>query len=206
MPLTCTNKCELEIIDVPAIDAVMFLSPRKSVVDVVQSVGRVMRKAPGKKYGCIILPVGIPEGATPEQALRDNTKYAAVWEVLQALRAHDERFDAMVNRIDLTSRRDDKINVIGVGGGGGERDAEGLRGTQQTLALSLANLDEWRVAVYAKIVARVGSRRYWEDWANDVAKIAERHITRVTALLDDDRTTVSEEFETFLDGLRANLT
>jgi predicted helicase len=198
-------RCLSEGVDVPALDAVMFLSPRKSVVDVVQSVGRVMRKAPGKKYGYIILPVGIPEGATPEQALRDNTKYAAVWEVLQALRAHDERFDAMVNRIDLTSRRDDKINIIGVGSAGGERDAEGLRGTQQILALSLANLDDWRDAVYAKIVARVGSRRYWEDWANDVARIAERHITRVTALLDDDRTMVSEEFETFLDGLRANL-
>ena len=198
-------RCLSEGVDVPALDAVMFLSPRKSVVDVVQSVGRVMRKAPGKKYGYIILPVGIPEGVTPEQALRENTKYAAVWEVLQALRAHDERFDAMVNRIELTSRRDDKINIIGVGNGGGERDTEDRHGTQQTLALSFANLDEWRDAVYAKIVAKVGSRRYWEDWAKDVAKIAERQITRISALLDDDRTTVSGEFETFLDGLRANL-
>ena len=184
-------RCLSEGVDVPALNAVMFLSPRKSVVDVVQSVGRVMRKAPGKKYGYIILPVAIPEGATPEQALRDNTKYAAVWEVLQALRAHDDRFDAMVNRIDLTSQRDRQDQHHRCRRGGGERDVESRRATQQTLALSLANLDEWRDAVYAKIVAKVGSRRYWEDWANDVAKIAERHITRITALLDDDRTTVS---------------
>ncbi len=96
-------RCLSEGVDVPALDAVMFLSPRKSVVDIVQSVGRVMRKAPGKQYGYIILPVGIPAGLTPAQALRDNKRYAAVWEVLQALRAHDERFNAMVNRIELVN-------------------------------------------------------------------------------------------------------
>ena len=76
--------------------------PTQVVVDVVQSVGRVMRKAPGKQYGYIILPVGIPAGLTPEEALGDNKKYQVVWEVLQALRAHDERFNAMINKIDLT--------------------------------------------------------------------------------------------------------
>jgi predicted helicase len=200
-------RCLAEGVDVPALDAVMFLSPRKSVVDIVQSVGRVMRKAPDKKYGYIILPVGIPENLTPEQALRDNKRYAAVWEVLQALRAHDERFDAMVNRIELTSKRDDKINVIGVGVGGerGSGSTDSADAVQQSLALNLANLDEWRDAVYAKIVAKVGSRRYWEDWAKDVADIAARHITRITALLDDDRTGVADEFASFLDGLRGNL-
>ena len=197
-------RCLSEGVDVPALDAVMFLSPRKSVVDIVQSVGRVMRKAPGKKYGYIVLPVGIPENLTPDQALRDNKRYAAVWEVLQALRAHDERFDAMVNRIDLTSKRDDKINVIGVGVGGERGDGPGTA-VQQSLALALTNLDEWRNAVYAKIVTKVGSRRYWEDWARDVADIAQRHITRITALLDDQNTGVAKEFATFLDGLRGNL-
>jgi predicted helicase len=196
-------RCLSEGVDVPALDAVMFLSPRKSIVDIVQSVGRVMRKAPGKQYGYIILPIGIPENLTPEQALKDNKRYAAVWEILQALRAHDERFDAMVNRIDLTSKRDEKINVIGVGvseGGTGSGSA-----VQAALALSFANLDEWRDAIYAKIVAKVGSRRYWEDWAKDVADIAQRHITRITALLDDERTTVATEFDAFLGGLRGNL-
>jgi predicted helicase len=197
-------RCLSEGVDVPALDAVMFLSPRKSVVDVVQSVGRVMRKAPGKKYGYIILPVGIPADMTPEVALRDNKRYQVVWEVLQALRAHDDRFSAEVNKIDLTKKRSDRINVIGIGGG--ERgDSSPGQGAQQTLALNLAQLDEWREAVYAKIVAKVGSRRYWEDWASDVARIAEAHIIRITALLEGDETGVSAEFDKFLDGLRGNL-
>ncbi|WP_109472766.1 DEAD/DEAH box helicase [Ornithinimicrobium cavernae] len=196
-------RCLSEGVDVPALDAVMFLSPRKSVVDIVQSVGRVMRKAPGKKYGYIILPIGIPAGMTPEQALKDNKRYAAVWEVLQALRAHDERFNAMVNRIELVDKRDDKVNVIGVpGGSDGDQDGTSS-GTQGSLDLTW--LGEWREAIYAKIVAKVGSRRYWEDWAKDIADIANRHITRITALLDGGNPKVTTEFDTFLTGLRGIL-
>jgi predicted helicase len=44
-------RCLSEGVDVPALDAVLFLTPRNSQVDVVQSVGRVMRNAPGKKRG-----------------------------------------------------------------------------------------------------------------------------------------------------------
>ncbi len=196
-------RCLSEGVDVPALDAVMFLSPRKSVVDIVQSVGRVMRKSPGKAYGYIILPIGIPSALTPEQALRDNTRYAAVWEVLQALRAHDERFNAMVNRIELVKQRDDKINVIGIPGP--EDGGSGSADEAAQSSLPLIWLDEWREAIYAKIVAKVGSRRYWEEWAKDIADIAQRHITRITALLDGGSTTVTQEFDTFLDGLRGNL-
>ncbi len=197
-------RCLSEGVDVPALDAVMFLSPRKSVVDIVQSVGRVMRKAPGKTYGYIILPVGIPAGMTPEQALKDNKRYAAVWEVLQALRAHDERFNAMVNRISLEKARDEKINIIGVPAPeGGSQDRGSSRGTQA--AFELAWLDEWRDAIYAKVVAKVGSRTYWEAWAKDIADIAARHVTRITALLDGGSPAVTAEFATFLDGLRGNL-
>lgn len=196
-------RCLSEGVDVPALDAVMFLSPRKSVVDIVQSVGRVMRKAPGKAYGYIILPVGIPAGMSPEEALKDNKRYAAVWEVLQALRAHDERFNAMVNRIELVERRDEKVNVIGVPGGqDADRDGSST-GTQGSLDLTW--LGEWREAIYAKIVAKVGSRRYWEDWAKDIADIAGRHITRITALLDGGDPKVTTEFDTFLTGLRGIL-
>lgn len=197
-------RCLSEGVDVPGLDAVMFLSPRKSVVDIIQSVGRVMRKAPGKQFGYIILPIGIPSGVAPETALRDNTKYAAVWEVLQALRAHDERFDAMVNRISLTKARDRKITVIGVPGDG-LRDGGKLRNEQLALDLVFADLDFWRDAIYSKIVEKVGTRRYWTEWAKSVADIAQRHITRINALLDDPSTDVSHKFATFLDGLRGNL-
>ena len=194
-------RCLSEGVDVPALDAVMFLSPRKSVVDIVQSVGRVMRldKKGGKQFGYIILPIGVPSGMTPEAALRDNKRYAAVWEVLQALRAHDERFDALVNRISLSTARDDKVNVIGVGSGkdGGWEQGE--------LDLVFPDLDQWRDAIYAKIVQKVGSREYWTDWAKEVSAIAERQITRITALLKDPGSDVRDEFDAFLDGLRGNL-
>jgi predicted helicase len=77
-------RCLSEGVDVPALDAVLFLTPRNSQVDVVQSVGRVMRKSPGKKLGYVILPVVIPANMTPEEALSDNKTYKVVWEVLQA--------------------------------------------------------------------------------------------------------------------------
>ena len=200
-------RCLSEGVDVPALDAVMFLNPRKSVVDVVQSVGRVMRRAPGKQYGYIILPVGIPAGLRPEEALKDNKRYQVVWEVLQALRAHDERFNAMVNKIELNNSRDDRIQIIGVGGAGDDdqdRPTPAKPAATQGV-LPLEWLDEWREAIYAKIVVKVGDRRYWEDWAKDVAVIAERHTTRIRTLLHDPNSTAAKEFDGFLAGLRGNL-
>ena len=90
-----------EGVDVPSLDSVLFLSARNSQVDVVQSVGRVMRKSPGKKYGYIIIPVIVPADVAPELALDDNERYKVVWTVLNALRAHDDRFNATVNKIEL---------------------------------------------------------------------------------------------------------
>jgi len=195
-------RCLSEGVDVPALDAVLFLNPRNSVVDVVQSVGRVMRKAPGKEYGYVILPIGVPADMAPEEALSDNKKYKVVWQVLQALRAHDDRFNAMVNKIELNKAKDDKLQVIGVPDPG-ERSRDGEQTHQGQLALGWS--DEWRDAIYAKIVTKVGDRRYWEDWAADIAKIADRHVSRIKALLDDPTLDVAGFFDTFHTGLKANL-
>ena len=94
-------RCLSEGVDVPALDAVLFLTPRNSQVDVVQSVGRVMRKAPGKERGYVILPVVVPADIAPNEALNNNKTYKVVWQVLQALRSHDDHFDAFVNKLDL---------------------------------------------------------------------------------------------------------
>ncbi len=107
-------RCLSEGVDVPALDAVLFLSPRQSQIDVVQSVGRVMRKAPGKKRGYVILPVVIPAGIEPHEALNDNKTYKAVWQVLQALRSHDDRFDAEINKIDLNGPNLSRMEVIAI--------------------------------------------------------------------------------------------
>ena len=193
-------RCLSEGVDVPALDAVMFLNPRNSVVDVVQSVGRVMRKAEGKKYGYIILPIGIPADMEPDEALRDNQRYKVVWQVLQALRAHDDRFNATINQIDLNKKRPDQIQIIGVGGDG-DKDDE----TTTQLPINLPMIEEWRDAIYAKIVIKCGDRRYWEDWATSVANIAERHITRIKALLAEADSQHRAAFEAFLTGLQTNL-
>lgn len=107
-------RCLSEGVDVPSLDAVLFLTPRNSQVDVVQSVGRVMRKAEGKQLGYVILPVVIPAGVEPEQALNSNEAYRVVWQVLNALRAHDDRFDAMINKLEFNGKDVSRMEVIAV--------------------------------------------------------------------------------------------
>lgn len=188
-------QCLSEGVDVPALDAVMFLTPRRSKIDIVQAVGRVMRKPPGKQLGYVILPIAIPAGADPSVALDKNKDYDAVWEVLQALRAHDERFNAYINQIALSSKGpspDDPIQVIGIPGEDAPEQGE------------LFSYQEWTDAIYSKIVTKVGSRTYWEDWATDVAAIAARHETRIKAILAQ-QPAVNESFDGFLGDLRATL-
>lgn len=107
-------RCLSEGVDVPSLDAVLFLTPRNSQVDVVQSVGRVMRKAPNKELGYVILPVVIPAGVEPEQALNNNEAYRVVWQVLNALRAHDDRFDAMINKLEFNGKDVSRMEVVAI--------------------------------------------------------------------------------------------
>ncbi|MDR1078608.1 MAG: DEAD/DEAH box helicase family protein, partial [Propionibacteriaceae bacterium] len=198
-------RCLAEGVDVPALDAVIFLNPRKSEVDVVQAVGRVMRQAPGKKYGYIILPIGVPAGERPDIALRNNERYSVIWKVLQALRAHDSRFNAMINQLELNQAPPDQLRVIGVDvpdRGGARPDDTAALDAQAMLPLDWA---EWRDAIFAKIVDKVGSRRYWEDWAKDVAGIVAAHTARLTDLVATGDWRVRAAFDTFLTALRANL-
>ncbi|MBI3479259.1 MAG: DEAD/DEAH box helicase [Nitrosomonadales bacterium] len=200
-------RCLSEGVDVPALDAVLFLTPRNSQVDVVQSVGRVMRTTPDgkKKRGYVILPVVIPAGVEPHEALNDNKTYAVVWQVLQALRSHDDRFDAMVNKLDLIGRDTSKMEVIAItdkiqkkqekapkgksnaqAGKGGYRIGQTEAGytvkpEQQALQFEIGEIER---AIYAKLVQKVGNRHHWEDWANDIAKIARTHIDRISAILE----------------------
>ena len=201
-------KCLTEGVDVPSLDAVLFLNPRNSQVDVVQAVGRVMRKAPGKEYGYIILPIAVPASQDPETALNDNKKYKVVWDVLQALRAHDDRFEAMINKIDLDKKANTRIDVITVEPGP-EPGRDGTGGAQSddsaaAALFTLSNAAAWQNAIFARMVKKVGDRRYWEDWAADVKDIADRQVIRIKTILD----TVPEaatEFQGFHEALQANL-
>ncbi|WP_143739893.1 DEAD/DEAH box helicase [Micrococcus luteus] len=205
-------KCLSEGVDVPTLDAVLFLSPRNSQVDVVQSVGRVMRRAEGKKTGYIILPIAVDATADPESALNDSKAYKVVWDVLQALRAHDDRFEAMVNQIALGRSVEDRVQVIGIGSGDaaeddgtpGSGEDKSVRGTRQAL-FAMQDAQQWKDAIYARLVRKVGDRRYWEDWAKDVKDIADRHITRIRGILSGPDREPRRKFALFLEGLRGNL-
>ena len=201
-------RCLTEGIDVPALDAVLFLQPRKSQIDVVQAVGRVMRKAEGKRYGYVVLPVVVPSGDDPERALGRNDAYSHVWQVLQALRAHDERFDAYVNKLDLNKSNDGPISIIGVGSKEDEADgvdALGDAGARVAQGLLDFDLGELRTAIIAQIVKRCGERRYWEKWADSVTDIARRHDERIHALIESPDGGVSKRFDEFVAALRHNL-
>ena len=214
-------RCLSEGVDVPALDAVLFLTPRNSPVDVVQSVGRVMRKAEGKKRGYVVLPVVIPAGVEPHDALNDNKTYAVVWQVLQALRSHDDRFDAMVNKLELIGKDTRKMEIIAVTDklqkkqrqrasketGTAEftlgETAHPQRAEQVSLEFEIGEIER---AIYAKLVQKVGNRHHWEEWANDIAKIARTHIDRISGILENpanDRERTA--FEAFAHELRDDL-
>jgi predicted helicase len=203
-------RCLSEGVDVPSLDAVMFLSARNSQVDVVQSVGRVMRKSPGKKYGYIIIPVVVPANVEADKALDDNERYKVVWTVLNALRAHDDRFNAIVNKIELNRNRPTQI-LVGRPEISWEDGIPVLAedqvpyGSNKNISDQLAlQFEQLQRVVFARMVQKVGDRRYWEQWAKSVAEIAERQVERINRLIKEDKKH-QKAFENFLGGLQKNI-
>jgi len=230
-PNTCrilsNVRCLSEGVDVPALDAVLFLTPRSSQVDVVQAVGRVMRKAPGKQRGYIILPVVIPAGKEPHEALNDNSTYKVVWQVLQALRSHDDKFDAMVNKLEFNGKDTSKMEVVAVtdkvqkkaaqlrantskkhaaNARGGNAIGQAVADKPQEQVEMEFEIGEIERAIYAKVVQKVGNRHHWEEWAADIAKIANTHIDRIKAILEStDHKKERKAFDAFAAELRDDL-
>lgn len=214
-------RCLSEGVDVPTLDAVLFLNPRRSQVDVIQAVGRVMRKAEGKEFGYIILPVAVPVGTEPEKAMDDNKRFAVVWQVLQAIRAHDERFDSTINAIEYNENPPENIMVEVVNlaqskerGSGSTTDIEGTEvGTGYGIPVddavsgvqAMLNIpsSEWKDAVYSKIVKKVGNRLYWDDWSQGIADIASRYINLIDHLLEDPLN--QDYFAKFVESLQTTL-
>ena len=191
-----------EGIDVPALDAVVFLKPRRSVVDVVQAVGRAMRKAPGKRYGYVILPIIVDPKRDAAEQLDKNEEFRIVWEVLGALRSIDDRFDAMVRELHIQRMRSKK---------------EGEKGEQPTddvIVISTSDggeqlsffEDELYDAILGRFVERVGERAYLETWAKDVASVTirlERHIADALQHEGEYGQRTRKAFADFLAALRS---
>ena len=196
-----------EGIDVPNLDAIIFLSPRKSQVDIVQAVGRIIRKFEGKEYGYIILPIVVPAGETPETILDNNKTYDVIWQVLNALRSVDERFEATVNKLELNKQKPKNIQVIGVGGAPDDPNFNDSYVKEPIVAYQTELELEWEAvegAIYGKIVQKVGDRRYLEDWSKDVADIARRHIQGIEFILEQNPDSKSA-FDKFLHSLQHNI-
>lgn len=217
-----------EGVDVPALDAIMFMHPRKSQIDVVQSVGRVMRRAEGKELGYVILPVAIPPGVAADEALNDNDRYQVVWQILNALRAHDERLDARINQAKIGEDISDKVEIVRIssetelseltavvddfattkskteraGAGIGQETRERVLPGEPIQGEFL--FDEFTRAIMAKIVEKCGTREYWDTWAKDIAEIAKTHITRIGTIVDKVGSE-REAFLAFLEELRDDL-
>lgn len=200
-------RCLCEGVDVPALDAVVFMDSKGSLVDVVQSVGRVMRKAEGKKYGYIVIPILIPGDEDPESALNDNERYKVVWKVLRALRSHDERLDAEINTFQY--RKSNTGGHIHMGRLHVEREGEGDwmdEGEYAAFASGRYTLDDFGGALFARLVLKVGDREYIENWARDVAKVMPVLMERLTQICEHEEHGYKQykpAFTRYLKGLRA---
>jgi predicted helicase len=193
-------RCLSEGIDVPTLDAVVFFDTRESIVDIVQSVGRVMRKdrTGRKKYGYIILPVCMPSEKVKDYNayIDSDPQFKGIWKVIKALRAHDE---SLVDEAEFRRR-------IAVIDGGGEKSGEQRSGESEMLPLDFPDLpiDAINEAVYAAIPKKLGDREYWSEWARSIGQVAERLIARIEDLLARD-VALAAEFEVFLKGLQDTL-
>ena len=208
-------RCLSEGVDVPSLDAVLFLSARNSQVDVVQSVGRVMRTfhkglPDEKKYGYIIIPIVVPSDVSAEEALDNSKTFDVVWEILNALRSHDDRFNAMVNKIALNKQKPNKqsytpsvtIGRPGLGFQEGEEEARQMENAEIARQLEL-RFGELQDGMYAKLVEKCGDRLYWENWAKEIGLIAHKFIERISRLIQSGLH--KKAFNEYLKGLQRDL-
>lgn len=205
-------RCLSEGVDVPSLDAVIFLSPRRSQVDVVQTVGRVMRTAPGKKRGYVIIPVVTTPDIGADIFMDNNKEFQTVWDTLNALKSIDENFGGVIDGTNQTMNAE-KIEVIcladtigkrnnGVGGGS-KRPPKKVEGQG---VLDLGRDVVLEEAIKARIIKRVGNRREWEEWAKDVGVICQQQIEQINKILDDESNAeMQKAFGAFSEELQSTL-
>ena len=208
-------RCLSEGVDVPSLDAVLFLSARNSQVDVVQSVGRVMRtfhkgQPDEKKYGYIIIPIVVPSDVSAEEALNNSKTFDVVWQILNALRSHDDRFQATVEKIALNRQKPNKqtytpsvtIGRPGLGFQEGEEETRQMENAEIARQLEL-RFGELQDGMYAKLVEKCGDRLYWENWAKEIGLIAHKFIERISKLIQSG--VHKKAFNDYLKSLQRDL-
>ena len=182
-------RCLTEGVDVPTLDAVLFLEPRKSKIDVIQAVGRAIRQSAEKSYGYVILPIYCPPDQTPEQALDDNETHQVVWEVLNALRSHDDRLDTKINRLNLRSEKSEPSESSE------EKDSD----------FDQTSLIEYVDKFYVKAAKKCGDLLYYEHWGQKVANIVPTLRGLMDSLLAQETTELQPAFDAFVEELQREI-
>ena len=205
----CHVLSNAKCLTVPALDAVLFLSPRRSQIDVVQAVGRAMRKSPGKKYGYIVIPITVPPTENYEKIVLDR-RFNPTFQVLQALKSHDEEFYDTINQADLRDNKKVSVSIFGGGSGStngangsGSADGGAEAGIQPELELEVS--DTVREAIFARIVDSLTDKHYYAKWAQETARVNAQYEERIRGLLATDRDGVRSEFAKFHAALRRDL-
>ncbi len=190
-PNTCkvlsNARCLSEGVDVPALDSVIFFDGRSAMVDIIQAVGRVMRKAKNKKRGYIILPIALEESEIEnlDEAV-NNTNFKNIWKVIKALRSHDPSL------VDEATFKE-KIKIFGSDDGKKQNDEKTLFD-----AILLQDLAD---AMYNVMPTKLGDRNYWENFTKKTGNIARTLNNRLKMIFDKN----PEFFHGFLDSLRGNI-
>jgi len=193
-------RCLSEGVDVPALDSIIFLSSRKSKVEIIQAVGRVMRKSPQKKFGYIIIPVIIPMNKNPEDFLKNSDDFKIIFEILNALRAHDDAMNIEIEKIRNTGQSS-KIIVARPN----EKIFPEISSTDPQISIEyFLKWDDLKNKIYARIVENLGNKLYWIQWAYKVKDVVERHTRQIKNLVetDDDAKKI---FEIFISDLQKTL-
>ena len=160
----------------------------------------------------VIIPVVVPTDAEGDKVLENHPNFKVVWTVLNALRAHDDRFNAEVNKIELSKKKPKNILFGGVGASRKDEDQHSdgdskprAASAAEQLATQLSmSFNDLQNVFYAKLVTKVGTKRYWELWARDIAQIAEQHIERIKALIADNGKH-RRAFDQLMRGLHRNI-
>ncbi len=212
-------RCLTEGIDVPSLDAVIFLHARKSQVDIVQSVGRVMRKLKGKEKGYVILPVVVSDVEKPDQEVRNNKAYEVVWQVLNALKSHDNRLENSINNAELSDNIfniwRNYIYIVPDLSGKKEKngykfgdasadDGAGRVDRRRTEQLALESNETLIKAVRPILVEQCGSGRYYKKWGVDIATIAKSQLSVIKHAFEKDKEKKAV-FDKFLKEIRDGL-
>ncbi|QQW85011.1 DEAD/DEAH box helicase [Helicobacter pylori] len=207
-PNTCkvlsNARCLSEGVDVPALDSIVFFDGKSAMVDIIQAVGRVMRKAKNKKRGYIILPIALEESEIEnlDEAV-NNTNFKNIWKVIKALRSHDPSL------VDEATFKE-KIKIFGSDDASDPDDEEELKKdkteqsdpkqAQKTLFDAIL-LQDLANAVYNVMPTKLGDRNYWENFTKKTGNIARTLNNRLKDIFEKN----PEIFHGFLDSLRGNI-